>query len=112
MIYARFCLDEKSPFMGFEVTGHADWADRGEDVVCASVSSAVQLVCNTITDHFGVDADVRVSDGEICLYLPEGVKQEDPSSKLLDSFCTHLRYISDDYPGTIKVSVVRQLKTR
>ncbi|MBQ7991322.1 MAG: ribosomal-processing cysteine protease Prp [Oscillospiraceae bacterium] len=93
---------------GFTVKGHAGWADRGEDVVCAAVSSAVELACNTITDFFGVDAEVIVvpDEGRIELYLPPfAVKDDSPSVKLISSLMEHLIFISEDYPGTVSVTV-------
>ena len=48
MIYAEFFTRQEKLY-GFKISGHAGYADKGEDIVCASVSSAVQLVANTIT---------------------------------------------------------------
>ena len=70
---------------GFVVTGHAGYGEEGEDIVCSAVSSAVQLVCNTVTDFFNADADAAVGD--------------DPSEKLLEAFRDHMEYIQAKYPG-------------
>ncbi len=53
MINADF-QKKDSVIIGFSVKGHAEFADEGEDIVCASVSSAVQLVANAITDFFAI----------------------------------------------------------
>lgn len=55
--------------MGFRITGHAGYADYGEDVCCASVSSAVMLTANTVTEAFKIKADVAVEENEIILRL-------------------------------------------
>ncbi|MFQ8600843.1 MAG: ribosomal-processing cysteine protease Prp [Oscillospiraceae bacterium] len=46
-------------FKGFEISGHAGYAGHGRDIVCASVSSAVMLTANAVTEVAGIDADVR-----------------------------------------------------
>ncbi len=104
MISARFFLTDEGTPAGFEVEGHAGWAESGKDIVCASVSSAVELVCNTITDFYGIDADVRVDDrGKISLLLPEIHEPDEHSAKLILSLVSHLEAISDEFPKTIRI---------
>lgn len=81
---------------GFVVTGHAGYGEEGGDIVCAAVSSAVQLVCNTITDFFHADADAAVGENRIELRLNSS---DDPSEKLLESFRDHMEFIRQSYPG-------------
>ena len=59
MIVARFFCREGRP-RGFTVSGHAGYAEAGSDIVCAAATSAVQLVCNTITDVLCEEAQVSV----------------------------------------------------
>ncbi|UKI17438.1 MAG: ribosomal-processing cysteine protease Prp [Ruminococcus sp.] len=47
-------------YRAFSLSGHAGWGESGSDVVCASVSSAAELVCNTVTDFFNDEAEVSV----------------------------------------------------
>ena len=49
MITAEFFLRGER-FLGVSVRGHAGYAAYGHDVVCASVTSAVELVANGITE--------------------------------------------------------------
>ncbi len=83
------------------MTGHAGYGVEGDDIVCSAVSSAVQLVCNTVTDFFHADADVAVGENRIELRLNSS---DDPSVKLLDAFRDHMEYISEKYPG-VKVEL-------
>ena len=57
---------------GFEVQGHSGYAQEGEDIVCAAVTSAVRLVECTINDVMGLEAAVKVreKDATISLKLP------------------------------------------
>ncbi len=81
---------------GFVVTGHAGYGEEGGDIVCSAVSSAVMLVCNTVTDFFHADADVAVGENRIELRLNS---PDDPSEKLLEAFRDHMEDISGRYPG-------------
>ena len=83
-------------YYGFVVTGHAGYGEAGEDIVCAAVSSAVQLVCNTVTDFFHADASAAVGENRIELRLNSS---DAPSEKLLDAFHDHMEDIAGRYPG-------------
>ena len=43
----------------FSVSGHAGYDDYGHDIVCASVTSAVQLTANGITEVLKLPAKVK-----------------------------------------------------
>lgn len=81
-------------FSGFRISGHAGYETENGDVVCAAVSSATMLVCNTITDYFKVKADVEVLENQITLLLKERNKS---AEQLLESFYTHIEMIAQDY---------------
>ena len=53
MIVAKFFKSSRK-FIGFQISGHAGFAESGYDIVCASVSSAVQLTANNITEIFKI----------------------------------------------------------
>lgn len=100
MITAEFFIKE-GVNSGFRICGHSGYAEEGNDIVCASVSSAVQLTANTITDFIGAEADVSVGkNGLITLKLK---KDNCTASKILDSLRVHLEFISQEFSGTIKI---------
>ena len=76
MICADFFRNEHDRLVGFRITGHAGYADYGEDVCCASVSSAVMLTANTVTEAFKIKADVAVEENEIILRLENDSSEE------------------------------------
>ena len=51
---------EASRIVGFEVKGHSGYAEEGEDIVCAAITSAVRLTEATINDVLGLEASVKV----------------------------------------------------
>ena len=94
------------PFLGFEISGHAGCGEavnenEGNDIVCAAVSSCTMLVCNAITEVFGVGAQVEVEENRVSLNLNEF---NVPAAKLIRALHEHLTALSEDY-SKIKVEV-------
>ena len=101
MIRAGFYRDSSDRLVGFSVSGHAGYAEYGQDIACASVSSAVMLTANTVTEAFGLKAEVKVEENEISLKL----KQPDGTGdKLLLGLLTHLYLLSDEFQGRIRIT--------
>ena len=104
MIIADFFKTPDNKLKGFSVSGHSMTAESGLDICCASVSSAVMLTANTVTDSFKLDAKVRVEENEIKLKL--GDDPEGQGDKLVLALLEHLYFIGEQFPGAVKVSVI------
>ncbi|MCI7767419.1 MAG: ribosomal-processing cysteine protease Prp [Oscillospiraceae bacterium] len=102
MIKAVF-YTENGRLCGFSLSGHAGYGTAGNDVACSAVSSAAELTCNTITEFFGDDADVSVSENTLTLRLKnEGCEN---SRRLMESFKAHLGFISEEFPRSIQIII-------
>ena len=73
--------------------------------MCASVSSAAELVCNTVTDFFNDEAEVSVLENKLALKLKSGSEN---SRRLLESFYAHLGLIYEEFPGCIRIIIERE----
>ncbi len=87
--------------VGFKISGHAGYDDYGSDIVCASVTSAVQLTVNAVCEILKCKADVKVLDNEITLRLSCYEKE---AVSFLEALHLHLEILSQDYRGTIKIT--------
>jgi uncharacterized protein YsxB (DUF464 family) len=87
---------------GFKVKGHAGYADLGYDIVCASVTSAVQVVANLITENFGIKANVVAKDDFVSL---EAENASETLDKLIEGLRNHLDLISLQFEGTISLKI-------
>jgi len=103
MIKAEF-FQKNGGMLGFQVSGHAGFDRRGRDIVCASVSSAVQLTANGITEILKGKAQVSVEDNLVKLLLTDG--KDKGADAFLEALKLHLQLLSEDYPGTIHISCV------
>ena len=99
MICFKFVRSGKAN-IGFECKGHAGYAQAGQDIVCAAVSSAAYLAANTITDSFGIEAEAKVDDGYMSLLLTQ---ESASGTKVLDGLEAHIRSLAQEYPRSIKV---------
>ena len=95
MTKATFYFDGDVPY-GFLINGHSGFADEGEDIVCASVSSASYMVANTITEILNADAKIEVSDAKMKLTVSK--EQRHITKDILLGLKLHLDSLAEDYP--------------
>ena len=108
MIFVRF-LSESSVLSAFralqflpQMEGHAGYADPGEDIVCAAVSSAAYMTANTITEIIKADTEVAVEDGMMFVKVAAGDALR--CRDLLTGLKLHLIGIEEQYPDHIQVN--------
>ena len=100
MIKVRFVTD--SGFIkGFELSGHSGYAESGEDIICAAVSSAAYMTANTITDVLNINAQIQVDDGFMTMMLSSADFQK--AQDILCGFRLHLTALSEQYKDNITV---------
>ena len=97
MTHITIYRNENRQVQKFTCTGHADFDDRGYDIVCASISI---LVINTINaiETFTADAFVCESDertGNIDFWFTEDISND--SWLLLETMILGLKEIQNDY---------------
>ena len=73
MTKATFYFEKDVPY-GFLIKGHSGFAESGEDIVCASVSSVAYMVANTITEILKVNAKIEVNDGKMKLIVKRKIE--------------------------------------
>ncbi len=100
MIRASFFRNSENLFCGFELSGHAGFAEEGKDIVCAAVSALAQNTVNSIEAFADEIPEVRIGE-EGYLFccvasLKEG-KSNDKAELLLRSFKLGLDEISKEY---------------
>ena len=95
MTKATFYFDGNVPY-GFLISGHSGFAENGEDIVCASVSSAAYMVANTITEILKVNAEIEVNDGRMKLIVNE--EHRHIAKDILLGLKLHLEGLEEQYP--------------
>ncbi|OKP96307.1 ribosomal-processing cysteine protease Prp [Paenibacillus sp. P46E] len=94
--------------VGFAVKGHAEYARKGWDIVCAGVSTVTFGTVNSIEKLTGVILDTSMDDGFLSGTL---VPVDDPEASakiqlLLESMVVMLSDIAESYGKYIKIQQV------
>lgn len=96
-------------YTGCSVSGHAvcEENDPSGQILCAAVSSAMQLTCNTLTECFGAKVTVTESpsDGAQNLLAFRLDQPDTVQSELLHGLLIHLQVLAEDYRGMMTVKV-------
>ena len=92
---------------GFDSVGHSGYAEEGEDIVCAAITSAIRLVEATVNDVLGLAASVKVreSDASISFRLPGGLAPtaESTCQALMTGLMVYFAELHDEFPDNIEV---------
>ncbi|WP_448374635.1 ribosomal-processing cysteine protease Prp [Fervidobacterium sp.] len=86
-------------YESFEISGHALYAKKGKDIVCAAVSSVSQHTARALeTDG----AHVEIEEG----YLKVShISKDNLSQRFVDELVKTLKDIAEQYPRYVKVEV-------
>ncbi len=71
MIKVQFHIGKDGKIRGFQVKGHAGYADHGRDIVCAAVSALAQTAVLGLTKVAGLTAKVDSREGFLECLLDE-----------------------------------------
>ena len=92
---------------GFDSAGHSGYAEDGEDIVCAAITSAIRLVEATVNDVLGLAASVKIREesATISLRLPGGLDPtaESTCQALMTGLMVYFAQLHDEYPDNIEV---------
>lgn len=89
-----------------DLLGHAGYAEEGEDIVCAAISSSVQLIHALLYDVQKIDVDTVVEDdgAHIRLTLPDNQIEEGQAA--FKALYLHMTELEEGYSEFIKVTEV------
>ena len=80
---------------GFDVKGHAGYAEAGQDIVCAAVSVLTITCANALETVAGVKPTVKTSDGCMRLTLPKDSGHD--AQVILQTLRQGLRDLAEQY---------------
>ena len=95
-------IKKKDDVVNFiRISGHAEYADEGYDIVCASVSC---IAITTVNALISINEDCLVyteSDGLLEIGI---LKHDEVIDKLVNNMITLLTKLSEDYKENIKIN--------
>ena len=104
---------EKDPDFGYKrisVSGHSGYADEGGDIVCAYVSSAMELLMTILLDALEAVAETKTVPGkaEAELVLADCDKNRKIAKEIravTAGFAKQMRSFSEQYPEYVSMTV-------
>ena len=87
-------------FKNLRITGHAGYADKGKDIVCASASS---IILSSINLALEFNKDVKYTDDLNKIEIINNTNDENVT-KVFSNMITCLEDLEKQYPDNIKIS--------
>ena len=101
MTTVEFFTDADNTLLGFHVRGHSGYAEEGEDIVCAAVSSAVIMTINTVTEIMRIKARESGENGEASLLIQK--EDAEACQSILRGLRLHLLELEKQYGEFITI---------
>lgn len=104
MIHVTF-LRSQGRLVGFDCTGHADYAEAGQDIVCSAVSALTQTAVLGLVEVAHIPAGYSISeDGSLHCVIGRDTTdaQGDEAALLLNTLSAGLHAVDESYPGYLK----------
>ena len=82
------------------VSGHAEYAEPGKDIVCAAISTLSQVFVASVEELTAAQMKTAQTGGYMEIVIEESTER---AQVLLDSFLLGCRMIADHYPEYVRV---------
>jgi hypothetical protein len=101
MIKIQIFRQSEGYVTGFEVKGHSNIADYGQDIVCAAVSALAQTALLGLGQYLHRDVDYRVKRADMYTVLKD--EPDDLTDAILETMVLGLKEIEKIYPKSIHI---------
>ena len=92
--------DAKGNFQYIIVKDHANYAEKGQDIVCAAISAITNGVINFLQIHYKNDCQISYQSAEISIYLQSNNSDCQLCLRLI---LYQLENIANSYPDYLKI---------
>ncbi len=106
MIKVKIFKEPTDRIVGFEVAGHSGTAERGQDIVCAGVSSLTQTALLGLERHLHRDMDYSVASGKLKMQLKSA--PDELTETLLQTMLLGLMEIAKLSPEAVQIQEQRR----
>jgi uncharacterized protein len=109
MIYITINRTESGSIHSFVISGHAFFAERGKDIVCAGASAVSVGAINAVHALTGVTPEIEQGDGFLRCVVPELPDHVNEKVQLLlEGMIISLQTIEEEYGEHIKITFKKQ----
>ncbi|MEH7119736.1 ribosomal-processing cysteine protease Prp [Neobacillus vireti] len=110
MINITITRTESGTIQSFEISGHAFFANRGQDIVCAGASAVSVGSINAVHAITGITPEIEQGDGFLRCVIPENLPEviNEKVQLLLEGMAVSLQTIEEEYGEHIKITFKKQ----
>ena len=85
---------------GIQISGHANYAETGKDIVCAGVTALTQTLIGSIEDLTRDEIEYEILTGKVDIHYRNLSKE---GKLLVDSFFIGICLIADEFPDHVRI---------
>ena len=89
-----------------KIRGHAGYAPRGQDIVCAGLTALTQTLVESIEGLTGNEIKYDMSPGRVDIEIKD---PDEDAQLLMDSFFVGAEMIADEFPEYVRVEIRNDL---
>lgn len=102
MIKVQIHRNEQSSIIGYDIDGHAEYADAGEDIVCAAVSAITQTALAGLIEFLKCNEAHEIKKGHLSVRLLQ--KPNERTDAILKTMELGLWQIATQSPQYVKIN--------
>jgi uncharacterized protein YsxB (DUF464 family) len=104
-------------YYGFKATGHSDYAEAGQDIVCAAISAMTMLIVNTVEISFATTVEYVIDEDstDVTVTVPSILQDKDDNahirfavSGLIQGYFIQLMDMFEDYYEYLSVEEIEK----
>jgi uncharacterized protein YsxB (DUF464 family) len=103
MLDVTFYRDGRDRVSGVSARGHADFADHGEDIVCAAVSAILQAARLGLEAHIGPKLEAQMRSGALKLRWPAALRDLESVRAIVTTAELAIERIALRYPAHVRL---------
>ncbi len=100
-----YIFKKNDKICGFQVKGHTGYAEEGQDIVCASVSTATQMAALGLREVLGLEVEVQVREAFLLVRLKSEDLENHSAQDILKTMQVTLEEIAKTYGRFVKMEV-------
>ncbi|OIP42265.1 hypothetical protein AUJ95_01885 [Candidatus Desantisbacteria bacterium CG2_30_40_21] len=102
MITITIVRDDSQKIVEFLVTGHADYKNKGDDIVCAAISAVAQTAVEGLKRYLPEGIRIKKEKGILHLSITNGANIHE-SSIILETMLLGLKRIEENYQEYVRI---------
>ncbi len=102
MVTVTIREDSRGRLSSFFAAGHAGWADSGEDIVCAAVSTLLQAAWLGLTEVAGVAVEGSRENGRLAISWPAGDRDVAGLQAIAATVALSVERIAGQFPDHVR----------